>query len=94
MGLLFEWDPQKASLNVEVHGISFEEASTAFGDVLSQTIADPLHSQGEERFVLIGQSIKGRLLVVVHTTRGERIRVISAKSATRKERLSYEEGKT
>jgi hypothetical protein len=67
MGLLFEWDPKKAQLNVRTHGISFDEASTAFRDPLSRTIADPLHSEDENRFVLVGQSMRGQLLVVVHT---------------------------
>jgi len=91
MGLLFEWDPKKARLNIKRHKISFDEASTAFRDPLSRTIDDPLHSDDEERFVLIGQSIRGRLLVVVHTERGDRIRIISARLATNKERIRYEE---
>ena len=91
MGLLFEWDPKKARLNIKTHGVSFDEASTAFRDALSKTIEDPLHSEYEERFVLIGQSIQGRILVIVHTDRGERIRIISARLATKKERLRYEE---
>ncbi len=91
MGLLFEWDPKKALLNLKRHGISFDEASTAFRDPLSQTIEDPLHSENEERFVLIGRTIQGRILVIVHTDRGERIRIISARLATKKERLRYEE---
>jgi hypothetical protein len=91
MGLLFEWDPKKARLNVKTHGVSFDEASTAFCDPLSQTIEDPLHSEDEERFVLIGRSIQGRLLVIVHTESGDRIRIISARLATKKERFRYEE---
>jgi len=91
MGLLFEWDPEKARLNIKTHGVSFNEASTAFHDPLSQTIEDPLHSEYEERFVLIGRSIQGRLLVIIHTDRAERIRIISARLATKKERLRYEE---
>jgi hypothetical protein len=91
MGLLFEWDPKKARLNLKRHGVSFDEASTAFRDPLSQTIEDPLHSENEERFVLIGRSIQGRLLIIVHTDRGERIRIISARLATKNERLKYEE---
>jgi uncharacterized DUF497 family protein len=90
MGLLFEWDPRKARLNIKRHGVSFDEASTSFRDPLSRTVDDPLHSEGEERLVLIGHSIKGRLLVVVHTERGDRIRIISARLATSKERLEYE----
>lgn len=91
MGLLFEWDPKKALLNLKRHGVSFDEASTAFRDPLSQTIEDPLHSENEERFVLIGRSIQGRLLIIIHTDRGERIRIISARLATKNERLKYEE---
>ncbi len=91
MGLLFEWDTNKARLNLKKHGLSFDEASTAFCDPLSKTIEDPLHSENEERFVLIGRSIQGRLLVIVHTERGERIRIISARLATKRERLGYEE---
>ena len=91
MGLLFEWNPEKALRNINAHGVSFDEASTAFRDPLSRTIGDPLHSEVEERLVLIGQSIRERLLVVVHTERGDRIRIISARVATNKERLGYEE---
>jgi hypothetical protein len=91
MGLLFEWDPRKAQLNIKRHGISFDEASTAFSDPLSRTIDDPLQTQDEDRFVLIGQSVKGRLLVVVHSERGERVRIVSARMATKKERFRYEE---
>ncbi|MGB8718844.1 MAG: BrnT family toxin [Desulfobacterales bacterium] len=91
MGLLFEWDPKKARKNINTHGVSFDEASTAFRDPLSQTINDPLHSEGENRFVLLGRSIQGRLLVIIHTDRGERIRIISARLATTRERLKYEE---
>ncbi|MBW2331114.1 MAG: BrnT family toxin [Deltaproteobacteria bacterium] len=91
MGLLFEWDQKKARLNSKKHGISFDEASTAFRDPLSRTIDDPLHSDDEECFVLIGESVRRRLLVVVHTERGDRIRIISARLATNKERFRYEE---
>ena len=91
MGLLFEWDPNKAKLNIETHGMAFDEASTAFRDPLSRTIEDPLHSEGEDRFALIGRSIEGRLLIVVHTERDDRIRIISARLATKKERFTYEE---
>ena len=87
----FEWDPKKARKNINTHGVSFDEASTAFRDSLSQTINDPLHSEGENRFVLLGRSIQGRILVIIHTDRGERIRIISARPATTRERLKYEE---
>ena len=89
--LLFEWDPKKAKINPETHDISFDEASTAFGDVLSLVIYDPLHSADEDRFVLIGHSHRNRLLVIVHTEQGNKIRIISARKATRKEKEKYEE---
>ncbi len=91
MALLFEWDPKKARRNQTAHGVSFDEASTAFRDPLSVTIPDPLHSEHEERLVLIGQSHHNRILVVVHTERGDRIRIISARLATNRERRHYEE---
>ena len=90
--LIFEWDANKAKRNIVKHGISFEEGSTVFGDTLSITIPDPLHSSpGEERFVTIGQSVHGKILVVVHRDDNNTIRVISARPATRKERKGYEE---
>ena len=88
--LLFKWDVKKAKINLEKHGISFKEASTAFEDLLSLTIDDPLHSRDEERSVLIGISYSNRTLVVVHTERGDHIRIISARKATKKEREYYE----
>ncbi len=88
--LTFEWDPQKAASNIEKHGVSFEEASSVFRDPLSLTIDDPLHSTGEERMIQIGISHKNRLLVVVHTERGDNIRIISARKATKKESYDYE----
>jgi uncharacterized DUF497 family protein len=91
MPLLFEWDPKKARSNLRRHGVSFDEASTAFQDTTSITIADPLHSEDEERFVLLGYSHRARLLVVVHTERGDRIRIISARPGTKRETSRYEE---
>jgi len=88
--LIFEWDLQKAKSNLKKHGVSFEEASTAFQDTLSLTIDDPLHSMDGERVVLIGMSNKNRSLVVVHTERGDNIRIISARKATKEERKNYE----
>ena len=82
MGLTFEWDDAKAERNRKKHGVTFEEAATIFEDPLSLTIEDPLHSHGEERFIILGASAQGRLLVVVHTERGERMRIISAREAT------------
>ena len=87
----FEWERPKAAANFEKHGVSFEEAATAFGDPLSITILDPDSSDDEFRFVLIGQAFSGRLLVVAHTDRGESVRLISARLATRSERRSYEQ---
>ena len=86
----FEWDPDKAATNQEKHGVSFDEAATVFGDPLSLTIPDPTHDLAESRFILLGESYSGRLLVVVHVDRVERIRIISARPATRRERYSYE----
>lgn len=90
MPLIFEWDPPKNRSNIEKHGVSFEEASTAFQDTLSLTIDDPLHSIDEERLILIGMSQKNRILVVVHTERGDNIRIISARKTTKNEREYYE----
>ncbi len=89
--LSFEWDPIKAKRNVRVHGITFDEASTAFKDTMSLTIFDPLHSADEDRLILIGNSHQDRLLVVAHTERGDKIRLISARKATKHERETYEE---
>lgn len=91
MGLLFEWDERKAEQNLDKHGVSFEEASMVFGDTLSVTIDDPLHSTREQRCVTLGHSTKQRVFVVVHTSRSGRIRLISARVATRHERNTYEE---
>ena len=92
MDTLFEWNPEKAEDNVKKHGISFEEAATVFYDPLSLTIPDPLHSDDENRFIIIGWSNEQRLLVVTHTDRDEKIRIISARSASPKERRDYEQG--
>lgn len=88
--LLFEWDPNKAGKNLKLHDVSFDEASTAFSDTLSLTIYDPLHSGEEDRMILIGNSLKNRLLVIVHTERKDKIRIISARKATKNERNQYE----
>ena len=93
MSFTFEWDDGKAVENLIRHGISFSEASTVFADPLSRTIPDPLHSNEEDRFVVLGQSGLKRTLVVVHTYRGEVIRIISARTATSRERRNYERGK-
>ncbi|MFL5385978.1 MAG: BrnT family toxin [Longimicrobiaceae bacterium] len=91
MDLRFEWDPAKDEANERKHGVTFHDASTAFSDPLSSTIPDPDHSEREDRFLLIGQDVSGRLLVVAHTERGDTIRIISARPATRGERRDYEE---
>ncbi len=92
MGLRFEWDPIKAAANRRKHGVSFEEAVTVFGDPFALTVHDPDDSETEDRLVTLGRSIADRLLVVVHTDRGDVIRIISARKATRRERRQYEEG--
>lgn len=91
MPLEFEWDAKKAKGNEAKHGISFEEAATVFADVLSLTIADPDHSEQEDRFVILGASAVSRLLVVVHVERGDTIRIVSARQASRRERRTHEE---
>ena len=88
----FEWDAKKASLNVRDHRITFEEASTVFGDSLAATFPDPDHSVGEIRLLTFGMSDQGRLLIVSHTERGGVVRIISARRALRAERRIYEEG--
>lgn len=93
MGLQFEWDRRKAAANQRKHKISFEDATSAFGDSLSLTIPDPDHSREEERFILLGLSHRNKLLVVSHTERGDNIRIISARGeASRSEKDRYEEG--
>lgn len=89
MWLTFEWDPAKALDNERKHGVSFDEAKTAFADASSLTIHDPEHSDPEERYVLLGMSAGGRLLVVVHVERGDNIRLISARTADRREAAKY-----
>jgi uncharacterized DUF497 family protein len=91
MSLEFEWDEDKAKRNQKKHRVSFEEASSIFGDPLALTIPDPLHSEEEDRFVTLGESHRRRLLVVCTTDRGDKIRIISARVATRRERKDYEE---
>ena len=91
MGLLFEWNDKKAISNKRKHDVSFEEATTAFGDELSITIDDPFHSEDEDRLILIGHSETLKTLVVVHIEKREIIRIISARKATKKEQKFYEE---
>jgi len=87
----FEWDPKKAALNLRKHGISFDEAATVFGDLLGTTVPDPDHSLAEDRYITIGTSNRRRLVMVAHTERRQRIRIISARGLTRSEREAYEE---
>jgi uncharacterized DUF497 family protein len=86
------WDPHKAAANQRKHKVSFEEASTVLADALAITGADPDHSVGEARWITFGFSNRRRLLAVSHTERGDIIRIISARAATRPERRLYEEG--
>ena len=88
----FEWDPAKAKANLKKHGVSFHEASTIFGDPLALTFNDPDHSTGEHRFLTFGYSRISRLLVVSHTDRHGKTRIIGARKATKQERGTYEEG--
>jgi uncharacterized DUF497 family protein len=90
--LEFEWDADKAASNIAKHDISFEEAATVFGEPLSLTVYDPDHSQDEDRYITMGSSVDNRLLLVSHTDRGDRISIISARLATRRERKAYENG--
>ena len=86
----FEWDARKAESNAAKHGVIFLEAMSVFGDPHELVIADADHSEGEDRFLSMGLSAAGRLLVVAYTERGGRIRIISAREATRRERKQYE----
>ena len=87
----FEWDDRKAEDNLLKHGVSFTEAATVFYDPLSITFDDPDHSDDENRFIIIGTSAQARILMVAHTDRGDRIRIISARTL-KKERRLYESG--
>lgn len=86
----FTWDEHKANVNEQKHGVAFDEAQTVFIDPLGITIPDPLHSLDEERFIEIGLSNKNRLVVVIYTERGNTIRLISARPATKREQKQYE----
>ena len=87
---VFEWSDDKAATNEDKHKVTFGEATGVFRDALSRTIPDPEHSDEEERFVTIGMGSAGRLVVVVHTERGDKIRIISARNPTPYERKKYE----
>ena len=88
----FEWDQTKAERNHVKHRVAFEEAATAFADPLSMTIFDPDHSESEDRYLLLGATHAARLLVVAYTRRGESVRIISARIASRRERRTYAGG--
>ena len=88
---VFDWDPTKATANSRKHGVSFREATTVLADPLSITVPDPDHSHDKERYIDVGLSARGHVLVVAYTERGIRIRIISASKATAAERRRYEE---
>jgi uncharacterized DUF497 family protein len=87
----FTWDPDKAAANLAKHEVSFEDASTLFRNPLAKVLPDPTHSQQEQRSLIIGHSAGGRLLLVVFTESGDRLRIISARDASARERREYEE---
>jgi uncharacterized DUF497 family protein len=88
----FEWDDSKAEANLRKHGVSFDEAASVLGDPLAITFFDPAHSDDKDRFLTIGMSKEGRVVILSHTDRDDRIRIISAREATRGERRGYEDG--
>ncbi len=88
----FEWDPEKAAVNARKHGVTFQEAATVFGDPLAITFGDPDHSTNENRYITFGLSLGKRLLVVSHTDRKDRTRIVSARPMGRREKRIYEEG--
>jgi uncharacterized protein len=92
--VVYEWNAAKARANAQKHGVSFEEASSVFLDPLAKTFFDPDHSAEEAREITIGYSVRHRVLFVAHCQRGERTRIISARAATPRERIQYEEGKS
>jgi uncharacterized DUF497 family protein len=91
MSIPFEWDEEKAEINLKKHKVGFEEAKSVFGDPFSITVDDPDHSKEEQRFIDIGKSASGKLLVVVYTQHESKIRIISCRKATPAERRKYEE---
>jgi uncharacterized DUF497 family protein len=90
--VIFDWHLEKAAANLRKHGVSFHEAAAVFGDPLSTTFPDPDHSIRERRYITMGMSAAGRVLVIAHADEGETVRIISARRATRRERRFYEEG--
>ncbi|MDQ3632979.1 MAG: BrnT family toxin [Acidobacteriota bacterium] len=89
----FEWDKEKAESNLKKHGISFDEAVSAFDDLFNVDLFDPKHSEDENRFILVGQSENERILIVSYAERGDKIRIINARKVTSKERKDYENGR-
>lgn len=90
---MFEWDEKKAAINLEKHGVSFEEAQTVFDDPFFLVFPDYAHSKGEARYIILGESSEWRALVVVYTERGHTTRIISAREADKQEQRDYEEEK-
>ena len=88
----FEWDRNKAERNLIKHGVSFNEAKTVFDDLLYVDFYDPSHSDNEDRYLIVGESERGRLLIVSYTERGNKNRLISARETTKTERETYAEG--
>ena len=89
--MVYEWDSGKAAGNLKKHRVSFTEAATVFLDPLAMTYQDPDHSEGEQRYVTVGESTRGRVILVAHLDRGDRVRIISARRATRKEAHEFRE---
>ena len=89
--LQFEWNAPKAADNAKKHGVTFDEASSVFRDPLAKVLPDPTQRSGEDRAIMIGRSDQDRLLLIVFADRADRIRIISAREATRRERREYEE---
>jgi len=89
--VVYEWDSSKAAANLKKHHVAFTEAATVFLDPLALTYQDPDHSEGERRYITLGESTRGRVILVAHLDRGDRIRIISARRATRKEAHEYGE---
>lgn len=89
--MVYEWDAGKAAANLKKHRVAFDEAATVFLDSLAMTYPDPDHSEGERRFITIGESARGRVILVAHLDRGDHIRIISARRATRREAHEYKE---
>jgi hypothetical protein len=87
----YEWDDDKARINLQKHQVGFQEGATVFNDPLVATQPDPDHSSDEQRYIAIGRSVRGRILVVVFTERGDKLRLISCRKATPVERKAYEE---